>query len=146
MKFAVSVPYSRVLIFRKSVESFVKERPREWLALNGFRATRVEHDQGFIEYIIALGHRSSWQDIGVILQSKADVASYCLELAKKLNMRYTAPPLPVNLSMAAQMNVDQKIGDLLPTTSSEGLPSPTPSATMPSSPDVRSISALFKHE
>jgi hypothetical protein len=83
--------------------------------LNGFRATRVEPDLGFIEYIIALEHRSSWQDIVAILQSKADVASYCLELAKKLNMRYIAPPLPVNLSMAAHsnmqlVNIDPKLG------------------------------------
>jgi len=31
MKFSVHVPYSKVLIFRKAVEGFVKERPREWI-------------------------------------------------------------------------------------------------------------------
>lgn len=117
-------------------------------ALNGFRATRVEQDAGFIEYIVCLGHRNSWQDIGPILQSKADVASYCLELAKKLGMRYIAPPLPVNLSMAN--NVQQQL--LQPTEQmvdafQEGAQSPTPSATgIPMSPDVRSLSAMFKKD
>jgi hypothetical protein len=123
-----------------------------YVALNGFRATRVEPDQGYIEYVIALGHRSSWQDIGVILQSKADVASYCLELAKKLDMRYVAPALPVNLSMAAQsnmqlVNIDPKLGENAPRAA--GISSPTPSSTgVPSvsSPNFQSISELFKHE
>ena len=30
-KFSVNVPYSKVMIFKKCVESFVKERPREWI-------------------------------------------------------------------------------------------------------------------
>ena len=136
-------------------------------ALNGFRATRVEQDLWIYrgksrpgscrgscfgrisycypmpQYIIALGHRKSWQDIVSILQSKADVASFCLELAKKLDMRYTAPPLPVNLNMANASNMqlirmDQRSAEDL----GEAV-SPTPSIL---SPDVRSISALFKKE
>lgn len=31
MKFSVDVPYSKVMIFKRCVESFVKERPREWI-------------------------------------------------------------------------------------------------------------------
>ena len=119
-----------------------------YTALNGFRATRVEQDSGFIEYIICLGHRNSWQDIGPILQSKADVASYCLELAKKLGMRYTAPPLPVNLSMADQSNLqivkaDTPV-DAFHESSGPASPTPSTSTNTPSSPDVRSLSALFK--
>ena len=38
-----------------------------------------------------------WQNIGVILNSKAEVASYCLEVQKKLDIRYESPPMPVNL-------------------------------------------------
>lgn len=115
-------------------------------ALNGFRATRVEQDAGFIEYIICLGHRNPWQDIGPILQSKADVASYCLELAKKLGMRYTAPPLPVNLSMADQSNLQiVKADKPVDAFHESSVPaSPTQSSNTPSSPDVRALSALFK--
>jgi hypothetical protein len=47
-----------------------------------------------------LKHRDSWQNIGVVLQSKADVTSFCLELTKKLEMRYRSPPLPVDLNVA----------------------------------------------
>jgi hypothetical protein len=53
-KFGVNVKYAKIQLFKKSVEKFVKERPREWIGLLGFRATRVEQDQGFIEYIVVL--------------------------------------------------------------------------------------------
>lgn len=46
--------------------------------------------------------RESWQKIVSLLVSKAEVSSFCLELAKKMNMRYRSPPLPVNLSMVGQ--------------------------------------------
>jgi len=80
------------------VENFINARPREWVGLIGFRATRVEADMGFIEYKIVGEHREAWQNIGAILESKADLASFCLEVTKKLGMRYESPPMPVNLS------------------------------------------------
>jgi len=36
--------------------------------------------------------------LGPILQSKADLASFCLEVTKKLGMRYESPPMPVTVS------------------------------------------------
>lgn len=33
-----------------------------------------------------------------IVESKAEVSSFCLELAKKLEIRYKSPPLPVDLA------------------------------------------------
>ena len=98
MKFGVEVPYQKVEIFRSSVEKFVKSRPREWLSLGGFRANRIEADLGFIEYCIVLQHREAWQNIVPILDSKQTIYCFCLELAKKLDMRYKSPPLPVDLN------------------------------------------------
>jgi hypothetical protein len=43
--------------------------------------------------------RESWQNVGAVNTSKAEVASFGLELSKKLDMRYKSPPLPVNLNM-----------------------------------------------
>eukprot|EP00550_Attheya_septentrionalis_P002041 CAMPEP_0198290392 /NCGR_PEP_ID=MMETSP1449-20131203/8286_1 /TAXON_ID=420275 /ORGANISM="Attheya septentrionalis, Strain CCMP2084" /LENGTH=1212 /DNA_ID=CAMNT_0043988897 /DNA_START=249 /DNA_END=3887 /DNA_ORIENTATION=- len=99
VKFSVDIPYEHVKLFRSAVEVFVKARPREWVSLNAMRAIRVETDLGFIEYSISLTHRSSFQDMGAILQSKADATSYCLELSKKLNMKFTAPAMPVTLGL-----------------------------------------------
>jgi hypothetical protein len=61
----------------------------------------VEQNLGFVKCTIALRHRESWQHLCAILNSKAEVASFSLEVAKQLGCRYTAPPLPVNLNMNA---------------------------------------------
>jgi hypothetical protein len=48
IKFSTEVPYERIQIFEKALREFVKSRPREWANFNGFRATMVAADQGYI--------------------------------------------------------------------------------------------------
>ena len=40
-----------------------------------------------------------WQNVGPILQSQADLASFSLEVSKKLNLRYHNPPKPIHLRL-----------------------------------------------
>ena len=98
-KFGSDVPFRLIQVFKAAVENFVKSRPREWAQLNGFRATRVSLEFNFIEYVIVLTHRELWQNVGPILQSKADLASFSLEVSKKLKLRYEQPPKPIHLSL-----------------------------------------------
>ena len=42
-------------------------------------------------------HRESWQNVGQILDSKANLNSYCNEVAKQLQIAYRPPHLPVDL-------------------------------------------------
>ena len=81
------------------MEEFLKDRPREWLTFVGFRPTEVAVERGFINYVTIAQHRASWQDIGAVLSSKAELVTYELEVAKQLQMRYLSPPLPVNLTL-----------------------------------------------
>jgi hypothetical protein len=90
------------MIFKSVVEKFVKERPREFSKMVGFRAVAVEADFGYIKYVVALAHMESWQNIGIILQEKADVSSFCLEVSKKMGMRFIAPPMPIDLSLVGR--------------------------------------------
>lgn len=101
LKFAIDVSLDKIKLFGAAVEEFVKERPREFIKLAAFRVALIEADLGFVQYVLILQHQDSWQNIGAIKQSQADVASFCLELSKKLDMRYVAPPMPVNLSLAS---------------------------------------------
>lgn len=71
----------------------------EWVEMTSFRSRSVESDLGYIEYVITLKHRESWQKALAVLESKARISSLCLELQKQLEMRYTAPPLPVDLAV-----------------------------------------------
>jgi hypothetical protein len=78
----------------------------QWVQLNAFRATRVEMELNFIEYVIDATHREMWQNIGPIKQSQADLASFSLEVTKKLGLRYHSPPKPVHLSFDDPKRVD----------------------------------------
>jgi hypothetical protein len=56
------------------------------------------------------------------LVSKAQVASFCLELSKKLNMRYQSPPLPVDLALVKNYVRSQDgVPDQLSTSRMEGM-------------------------
>ena len=81
------------------MEQFLKDRPREWLTFSGFRPTEVAVDRGYIGYKVIAQHRNSWQQVGGIIESKANLTTYCLEVSKQLGMRYISPSLPVNLTM-----------------------------------------------
>jgi hypothetical protein len=62
LKFGVDVQLARLEIFRSALEQFIRDRPREWLSLCAFRATTVEANLGYIEYIIVLQVRHPIRD------------------------------------------------------------------------------------
>ncbi len=106
LKFGIDVPYEKIKIFGTVVENFIKDRPREWIKLGNFRATAVEADLGYISYILVLNHVEKWQNLGIILVSHAKVASFCLEVSKQMDMRFIAPPMPIDLRMEPNRPVD----------------------------------------
>lgn len=57
-----------------------------------------------VEYIFVAQHRENWANIGALKDSLADVSFFALEMAKKMDMRYSAPPMPVNLNMMTNGN------------------------------------------
>ena len=99
LKFPIDADFNKLKIYRSAIEKFVKDRPRQWLSFLAFRVTRVEADGGFVEYIVVGQHRESWQNIGALLTSKAELTSFAWELSKKMGLRYVAPALPVNLNV-----------------------------------------------
>lgn len=99
LKLSIDIPYKKVKIFHSIVKEFVKDRPREWVKLGAFRAIRVEADQGYIEYEVIAQHVEAWQLMGQVLQSRADLSSFCLEVMKQMGMRYVSPSMPVNVTI-----------------------------------------------
>lgn len=58
-----------------------------------------------VEYVFVAQHRENWANVGALKNSLADVSYFSLEVAKKMEMRYTAPPMPINLNMIGNSNV-----------------------------------------
>lgn len=115
LKFPTDAPFERVKVFEQSLREFIKARPREWANFNGFRAGAIHTDLGYIEYTVSLSHREAWQNIIAIINSKAEVAAFCLELSKQLELTVSTPTLPVTLTMAKDksMEMDSQAGKFI---------------------------------
>jgi hypothetical protein len=99
MKFHIDVPYEKLQIFHAAIETYLRNRPREWLRLVRFCATKVEADKGYIEYIVVVQHREAWTSWNGLRLSQAHLVTFSLELQKELDIRFTQPPLPVDLTI-----------------------------------------------
>lgn len=110
LKFGVDVSTEQIESFRVRLTEYVKQRPREWIRLIGFRCTRVEADLGFMEYVIIIQHREAWQNLSAVLESKSDVFSFGLQAQKDLNMRYTAPAMPIEMSQTGISSLRSRFG------------------------------------
>lgn len=73
--------------------------------------------------------------------SKADLASFCLEVSKQLDMRYIPPAFPIDLNLKERGGLDHRKGT---TSQLESQPGNKESPVLSSqNPDVRAIAALF---
>lgn len=52
LNFPIDTPWEKLVLFKGAIEEYLKARPREWRALNGFRANRIYADKGYIEYLV----------------------------------------------------------------------------------------------
>lgn len=127
---------------------------------------------GYVEYIIVAQHRGkcaaevapawrrhgqcshslplcteSWQNVGAILDSKAELASFALELSKKMDLRYLQPPMPVDLTMKESKSQPQELNpsmDLAGHTSRDHPPSTTKLGTM-NAVDYNEVAGMFEN-
>ena len=113
LKILADAPFERVKVFEQSLRDFIKARPREWANFNGFRAGTIHTDLGYIEYTVSLSHREAWQNIIAIINSKAEVAAFCLELTKQLELGVNTPNVPVTLTWAKDKNTDSEAGKFI---------------------------------
>jgi hypothetical protein len=111
LKLPIDTPFEKIRIFKTAIAEYLKARPREWLSLNGFRPHQIFADKGYIEYALVVQHREKWQFIGQLLDSKGNLQSYCLEVAKQLNVHYHAPPLPVDLKYSPAIPIAEIFGN-----------------------------------
>ena len=58
-----------------------------------------------MEYAVIGRHRAPWVAYGELLQSRADLMHFSMELSKKLDIWYRNPPVPVDLTFAASSKV-----------------------------------------
>ena len=107
VRVGIATPKEKIQKFAAAVKAYVKERPREWLSFTAFRMNTVQVEMGYAEYKILMVHRESWQQIGAILNSKADIQMYSYELSKALGIDYENPPMPIILRTQLGAETDE---------------------------------------
>jgi hypothetical protein len=88
VKFGVRASDEVIDQFKRKLYGHVKARPREWLKPVSFRLDKVSVDDGYVEYVVFLQHRESWQQIGAIKDSLAAVQRYSLQLSFSLGIAF----------------------------------------------------------
>jgi hypothetical protein len=148
LKFPIDVSYEKLQVFKRALEEFVKARPREYLSFSGFRCTRIEADLGYVQYIVLANHRESWQNLRSILVSKAELASFALELSKKMNLRYKSPPMPIDLrmtnsSMKSFYSSTSNLNDAVEHSATAIPDEDDDPSTLPNDADMAELKAMF---
>ena len=54
LHFPIDTPYEKLLVFKTAMEEYIKARPREWRALNGFRVNKIYANQNYIEFFVVI--------------------------------------------------------------------------------------------
>jgi small-conductance mechanosensitive channel len=80
-----------VSVFRAGLESFIKDRPRQWDGMNYFRCETIDTDTNMLEYSLRLRNVKTWQDSPGILNDKAEISRFCMQLGKQLGINFVSP-------------------------------------------------------
>ena len=148
LKFPVDVTHEKLDIFNSALEQFFKNRPREWRSYDSFRATRLDAEAGFIEYMVVATHRNSWYDWTTVHISKAAMIHFSMELSRQLGIFYRTPPVPVDLSIqnGTIFPAAAEEGSAGPERSSPGLPPLAPLRLGTEPPDLTALQSLFSRK
>lgn len=106
IKLSLEVPFEKIQLLGSILKEFISDRPREWITLSSFRGMTFECEQGYVEYELVAQHVESWQMFGQVLQSRADLSSFFLEVLKQMDLNYMTPSVPVNLTLERKKNDD----------------------------------------
>lgn len=122
------------------------------------------HSYSICFFSQVLEHRENWRSWAALRNSQAALATFMIELCKKLDIWYKNPPVPVNLTFAnhtlPSTPGNLTLGPVAPITALGGVGAPTTHARVASSlttfspggggggdldysPDLRSLQAKF---
>eukprot|EP00529_Nitzschia_sp_RCC80_P008888 CAMPEP_0113505976 /NCGR_PEP_ID=MMETSP0014_2-20120614/35636_1 /TAXON_ID=2857 /ORGANISM="Nitzschia sp." /LENGTH=1154 /DNA_ID=CAMNT_0000401389 /DNA_START=267 /DNA_END=3731 /DNA_ORIENTATION=- /assembly_acc=CAM_ASM_000159 len=99
LKFGIKVEVETIKEFERRLMAFIKDRPRQWLKPICFRISGIKADLGYIEYIVGMQHRESWQQVGAVLTSTGELQQFCFEQTSELGMTFQSPPLPIEFQV-----------------------------------------------
>ena len=77
---------------KAALEGYARDNPQNWHSFGYFRVDEVHPDVEKLVVTIGMQHRSSWQDLVRILESKASIMCWLMEYCRKLGVLYDELP------------------------------------------------------
>jgi hypothetical protein len=88
----VSEKKEKLALFCSALDKYVRDNPNHWKCFMYCRVHEVNIDREQAVLSIGLQHLSSWQDLGRILQAKADLLCYVFAMARTHEVSYEGIP------------------------------------------------------
>jgi hypothetical protein len=74
--------------FRQQVENYVSDRRRIYDGFVFFRCDELDTMKESASFKLRVRHRRAWQDFPLILNNRADLLWFCIEVGKELDINY----------------------------------------------------------
>jgi hypothetical protein len=80
-----------MVLYRKGVESYIREKTHIWENIFFFRCEDVDSDLECVTFHLAVRSRYTWQVSNRVLQVQGELNQFCVSLAFKLHIHYDSP-------------------------------------------------------
>ena len=74
--------------FRNAVDNYVHDNPEEWDSVVYFRCEEIDTDNEFVLYRLMVRSRHSWQVAPRVLQNRAGLRHFTVQLARKMKVQW----------------------------------------------------------
>ena len=82
---------SNLLDFREALDNYILNNPNRWDSIVFFRCEEIDTDDDFVTYRLETQSTQSWQPAPRVLEHRAQLHRFCLDLAIKMEVQYEAP-------------------------------------------------------
>lgn len=91
LKYTLKMTDEEASALEDALNQYVKNLPRNWVGVIGFRSDELDPDFEYIQYTMRIQHRKTWQDANEIVKDKAKLLKFMYETASKLGIVYSTP-------------------------------------------------------
>ena len=105
VRFTVNTTHDQVEIFRRRIQKYLKNRPRNWDALVlFFRNFNLNKQEGYVTYILKVRHTRAWQNPSVMAQ-KAKLELQIDKVASELKICHVVKPNRLHVELSESKSI-----------------------------------------
>lgn len=104
VRFTIGTSHSQIERFRRRIQKYLKNRPRNWDALVCFRNLDLNKLEGFVTYLLMVRHTQPWQSPTVMAQ-KAKLELQVDKVATELKILHVRKPNRLQVEISEESKI-----------------------------------------